>query len=128
MWPFRKYTDEWKAVEKARKDIAEAEDRLTNYWQEMGRLKQIISELERPLTDDGVNQIAADLTAAINDYYARGAASVQGRTQAIHTIIATAVRKVVRGDKLWNEEQVADRFYREIEKAPSLIACAEAVP
>lgn len=106
MWPFRKCDCEQR-IRDLTQERDQADDAYTDIVQAKSRAESAMREMHKATTDEGVADIARDVTAQIADIYASGRGGVKQRDIAVHAVVAAAIRKAVCGSAHWNEGRLA---------------------
>ena len=114
MWPFRNSRKDAATISDLRQRLDQAEDAYTSLVQAKGAAETAMRNMQKPLTDDGLNQIAKEVTERIADIYASNTGGVKARDAAVYAVIHATVREATRGEKYWNTGLLAAEAYREI--------------
>lgn len=106
MWPFSRCKCS-ERLRDLRQEQDQADDAYSGLLQSKCAAEAAMHRMQKATTDQGISEIAKGVTAQIADIYAAGGHGVRTRDIAVHTAVAAAVRRAVRGESHWNERGLA---------------------
>lgn len=103
MWPWQSNVIH---VDECGRRIGDLKDNFgeerASLYQRIGELEGQVEKMRRPLTEDGLNSIAAEVATMIDNTFVRAFVSPAERTKAVHIIVREAIREATEGGKHWN--------------------------
>jgi len=89
-----------------RMNDADASDQITSLYQQVGELKSQVAAMQKPTTDEGLNEISAAVALHVDNLFVRAWDSPAKRTRAVQITVREAIRESLTGSTHWNPPSV----------------------
>lgn len=102
MWPFgnrNRAAADPASVAAYEEKISDLEESVMNLLQSQGEAETRMKAMQRPMSEEGMEDIGKEVAAQVADIYARGGSSVATRDNAVASVVVGMLRKALTGTK-----------------------------